>query len=67
MRRPLIAGNWKMNMARASAVALAEGVVKRPRASIASIWPFARRVATSTPWAAPLPARRSLWCPEYVL
>jgi triosephosphate isomerase len=29
MRRPLIAGNWKMNMARASAVAIAEGVVKK--------------------------------------
>jgi triosephosphate isomerase (TIM) len=29
MRRPLIAGNWKMNMARASAVALAEGVAKK--------------------------------------
>lgn len=27
MRRPLIAGNWKMNLDRASAVALAEGVV----------------------------------------
>jgi triosephosphate isomerase (TIM) len=29
MRRALIAGNWKMNMTRASAVALAEGVVKK--------------------------------------
>jgi triosephosphate isomerase len=29
MRRPLIAGNWKMNMARASAVALAETVAKK--------------------------------------
>ena len=28
MRRPLIAGNWKMNLNRASAVALAEGVAK---------------------------------------
>src|SRR3990170_5814555 len=28
MRRPLIAGNWKMNLTRASAVALAEGVAK---------------------------------------
>ena len=28
MRRPFIAGNWKMNLDRASAVALAEGVVK---------------------------------------
>jgi triosephosphate isomerase (TIM) len=28
MRRPLIAGNWKMNTLRASAVALAEGVAK---------------------------------------
>jgi triosephosphate isomerase len=29
MRRPFIAGNWKMNLNRASAVALAEGVAKR--------------------------------------
>jgi triosephosphate isomerase (TIM) len=29
MRRPFIAGNWKMNTNRASAVALAEGVAKR--------------------------------------
>lgn len=29
MRRPLIAGNWKMNMARASAISLAEGVAKQ--------------------------------------
>jgi triosephosphate isomerase len=29
MRRPFIAGNWKMNLSRASAVALAEGVAKR--------------------------------------
>jgi triosephosphate isomerase len=29
MRRPFIAGNWKMNMARASAIALAEAVVKQ--------------------------------------
>ena len=29
MRRPFIAGNWKMNLDRASAVALAEGVVKQ--------------------------------------
>ena len=29
MRRPLIAGNWKMNLRRRSAVALAEGVVSR--------------------------------------
>jgi triosephosphate isomerase len=29
MRRPFIAGNWKMNTNRASAVALAEGVTKR--------------------------------------
>ena len=28
MRRPFIAGNWKMNLNRASAVALAEGVAK---------------------------------------
>jgi triosephosphate isomerase len=28
MRRPFIAGNWKMNLDRASAVALAEGVAK---------------------------------------
>ncbi len=28
MRRPLIAGNWKMNLLRASAVALAEGIAK---------------------------------------
>ncbi len=28
MRRPLIAGNWKMNLGRAAAVALAEAVVK---------------------------------------
>ena len=28
MRRPLIAGNWKMNLCRASAVALAEGIAK---------------------------------------
>jgi triosephosphate isomerase len=28
MRRPFIAGNWKMNLTRASAVALAEGLVK---------------------------------------
>jgi len=28
MRRPFIAGNWKMNLDRASAVALAEGLVK---------------------------------------
>jgi triosephosphate isomerase (TIM) len=28
MRRPFIAGNWKMNLNRASAVALAEGLVK---------------------------------------
>jgi len=28
MRRPFIAGNWKMNLDRAGAVALAEGVVK---------------------------------------
>jgi triosephosphate isomerase (TIM) len=28
MRRPFIAGNWKMNLNRASAVALAEGIVK---------------------------------------
>jgi triosephosphate isomerase len=28
MRRPFIAGNWKMNLDRAAAVALAEGVVK---------------------------------------
>ncbi len=28
MRRPLIAGNWKMNLNRASAVALAEGVAR---------------------------------------
>lgn len=29
MRRPFIAGNWKMNLNRAAAVALAEGVAKR--------------------------------------
>jgi triosephosphate isomerase (TIM) len=29
MRRPLIAGNWKMNLNRASAVALAEGVARQ--------------------------------------
>ena len=29
MRRPFIAGNWKMNMDRASALALAEGLVKQ--------------------------------------
>ncbi|MCD4727119.1 MAG: triose-phosphate isomerase, partial [Pirellulales bacterium] len=29
MRRPFIAGNWKMNTTRASAVALAEGVAQR--------------------------------------
>ncbi|NQU22827.1 MAG: triose-phosphate isomerase [Candidatus Nealsonbacteria bacterium] len=29
MRRPFIAGNWKMNLDRASAVALAEGLVKK--------------------------------------
>ena len=29
MRRLLIAGNWKMNLDRAAAVALAEGVVKK--------------------------------------
>jgi len=29
MRRPLIAGNWKMNLDRAGALALAEGVVRR--------------------------------------
>ncbi len=29
MRRPFIAGNWKMNMNRESAIALAEGVAKR--------------------------------------
>jgi triosephosphate isomerase len=29
MRRPLIAGNWKMNLRRTSAVALAEGVANR--------------------------------------
>jgi len=29
MRRPFIAGNWKMNLDRASAVALAEGVAKQ--------------------------------------
>jgi triosephosphate isomerase len=29
MRRPLIAGNWKMNLDRAAAVALAEGVARR--------------------------------------
>jgi len=28
MRRPLIAGNWKMNLNRASAVALATGVAR---------------------------------------
>jgi len=28
MRRPFIAGNWKMNLCRASAVALAEGIAK---------------------------------------
>jgi len=28
MRRPFIAGNWKMNLDRASAIALAEGVVR---------------------------------------
>lgn len=32
MRRPLIAGNWKMNTNRASAVALAEGVAKKAEA-----------------------------------
>jgi len=31
MRRPLIAGNWKMNLDRAAAVALAEGVVREAR------------------------------------
>ena len=29
MRRPLIAGNWKMNMDRAGGVALAEGIAER--------------------------------------
>ncbi|MEN6498235.1 MAG: triose-phosphate isomerase, partial [Thermoguttaceae bacterium] len=29
MRRPFVAGNWKMNMDRASAVALAEAVAKQ--------------------------------------
>jgi triosephosphate isomerase len=29
MRRPFIAGNWKMNLLRASAVELAEGIAKR--------------------------------------
>jgi triosephosphate isomerase len=29
MRRPFIAGNWKMNLNRASAVALAEGIAKK--------------------------------------
>ena len=28
MRRPLIAGNWKMNLNRAGAVALAEGLAR---------------------------------------
>ena len=32
MRRPFIAGNWKMNLNRASAVALAEGVAKAAEA-----------------------------------
>jgi triosephosphate isomerase (TIM) len=31
MRRPFIAGNWKMNLDRAGAVALAEGVVKEAK------------------------------------
>jgi len=31
MRRPLIAGNWKMNLDRAAAVALAEGVAREAR------------------------------------
>ena len=31
MRRPFVAGNWKMNLDRASAVALAEGVAKQAR------------------------------------
>ena len=33
MRRPFIAGNWKMNLTRAEAVALAEGIVKKFNAS----------------------------------
>jgi triosephosphate isomerase len=32
MRRPFIAGNWKMNLNRAAAVALAEGVAKKAAA-----------------------------------
>jgi len=32
MRRPFIAGNWKMNLDRASAVALAEGLAKQAEA-----------------------------------
>jgi len=44
MRRPLIAGNWKMNLTRASAVALAEAVAERTRsinsADVAVFPPF---------------------------
>ena len=32
MRRPFIAGNWKMNLNRAAAVALAEAVAKKVEA-----------------------------------
>ena len=49
MRRPLIAGNWKMNLDRAAAVALAEGGGQgRPNGSRAWIWRSARRRATWT-------------------
>ena len=37
MRRPLIAGNWKMNLNRAEALALARGVVERARAGKAEL------------------------------
>ena len=33
MRRPIIAGNWKMNLTRDTAVALARGIVEKSRAS----------------------------------
>jgi len=48
MRRPFIAGNWKMNLDRASAVALAEGLVKEADCGDVDV-AVCPRTFTSTP------------------
>ena len=67
MRRPLIAGNWKMNLDRAGAVALAKAVVAKAGEFQPSTCWSARRLCISMRWPACCAAAGGAGCPEHVL